>query len=477
MTTSPSRLAALLLAGTVSACSFSLGPFFGPPKVVAPPAFEGDVAGTTVPADFWPSPAWWQGFGSAELDQLIADAQASNRDLKAALRRVEEAEAQVRIARSALFPTLGASGAVSRSDRGNSGNGNSRSSSGATTSWQTGLQASYQVDLFGANRASAGAAELRLTSSVYDRETLAITVVADVARAYFQALSARDRRGIAEDLLANAENILRLLERTEAVGTTSALEVAQQRSAVASQRASLPGLILTERQSLSALAVLLGRNPPGFAVTGRSLDDLTLLPVTAGLPSELLFRRPDLKRAETDLLAAERDTQSARAQRFPIINLTADGGFASQALGDLLSSGSWLYSIAASITAPIFQGGRLEAQEDFNAARYRELAETYQQAALFAFQDVQNALDAADQNRREYELRREAFAQAREAYRLAEIRYRAGTTTFLTVLQAQQSVFQSADSVLQTQLAQFNAVVDLYTALGGGWPGPSGNPS
>lgn len=473
--TSPSRLAALAVAGLVSACSLSLGPFFDPPKVAAPAAFEGDVQGAAPAADFWPSADWWRGFSSAELDRLIGEARDSNRDLRAAMRRIEEAEAQVRIARAALFPTLAASGSVTRSDRGSSGTSFSRG--GATTTWQTGLQASYQVDLFGANRASAGAAEFRLASSVYDRETVAITVVADVARAYFQALSARDRRGVAESLLENAQSILELLERTEAAGTASALEVAQQRSAVASQRAALPGLILTERQSLSALAVLLGRNPQGFTVATRSLDELDLLPVTAGLPSELLLRRPDLKRVETDLRAAERDTQSARAQRFPIINLTGDGGFASRALGDLLTSGSWLYSLAASITAPIFQGGRLEAQEDFNAALYRELAEAYQQAVLLAFQDVQNALDAADQSRREYELRREAFAQAREAYRLAEIRYRAGTMTFLTVLQAQQSVFQAADSVLQSQLARFTAAVDLYTALGGGWPGDGGNPS
>lgn len=464
-----SRIAALAAAGTVSACSFALGPFFDPPKVAAPPAFEATVEGIPAAGNVWPSADWWRGFGSAELDGLIAQAKENNYDLRAAIRRIEEAEAQVRIARAALFPTLGASGSGARSDR-------AATRGGAANSWQVGLQASYQVDLFGANRASASAAQLRLAGSVYDRETVAITVVADVARAYFQALSARDRRGIAEDLLANAQSILELLERTLAVGTTSALEVAQQRSAVASQRAAIPGLILAERQSLAALAVLLGRNPQGFTVATPSLDGIALLPVAAGLPSELLFRRPDLKRAETDLLAAERDTQSARAQRFPIINLTAEGGFANQALGNLLSSGSWLYSIAASLTAPIFQGGRLEAQEDFSAARYRELAEIYQQAVLFAFQDVQNALDAADQSRREYELRREAFAQAREAYRLAELRYRAGTATFLTVLQAQQSVFQAADSVLQTRLDQFNFTVDLYTALGGGWPGFAATP-
>lgn len=470
----PSRLAALALTGLVSACS--LGPFFDPPKVDAPPAFEGGLQGGTVAGDFWPSADWWRGFGSAELDQLIAEAKENNRDLKAALHRIEEAEAQVRMARSSLFPSLGASGSVSRSERGSGGSGGNSRGGGATTSWQTGLQASYQLDLFGANRASAGAAELRLASSIYDRETLGITLVADVARAYFQALSARARRGIAENLLENAQSILELLERTEAVGTTSALEVAQQRAAVASQRAALPGLLQSERQSLSALAVLLGRNPQGFTVATASLDELKLPPVTAGLPSELLLRRPDLKRAETSLRAAELDTQAARAQRFPIINLTADGGFASQSLGQLLTSGSWLYSLAASITAPIFQGGRLEAQEDFRTAVYRELAENYQQAVLFAFQDVQNALDAADQSLREQELRREAFVQAREAYRLAELRYRAGTTTFLTVLQAQQSVFQAADSVLQSQLARFNAIIDLYTALGGGWPGDGSAP-
>jgi NodT family efflux transporter outer membrane factor (OMF) lipoprotein len=458
-------LAALLAALLLGGCSgFSLGPFFDTPKVEPPASFEAADA-----APVWPGAEWWQGFRSPELNRLIADAMAGNRDLKAALRRIDEAEANVRIAGAALLPTLAAGGSAQRSDRG----GNTRG--GASNSYQTSLQASYQVDLFGANRASAEAAEARLASSRFDRETVAITLVADTARAYFQALSARDRRQIAESLLRNAESILDLLEETARVGTSSALEVAQQRSAVASQRAALPGLILSERQALSALAVLLGRNPQGFTVTARSLDEIVLLPVAAGIPSELLLRRPDLRRAEAELEAALRETQAARAARFPTLDLTGEGGLASTALSRLLTSGSLLYSLAASISAPIFAGGRLEAQEDFSTARFQELAENYQQAALLAFQDVQNALDASEQNAREYDLRREAFAQAREAYRLAELRYRAGTATFLTVLQAQQSVFQAADSVLQLQFAQFSSTIDLYTALGGGWPGtPAG---
>lgn len=448
-------VAALAAGAVVAACS--LGPAYRAPQVAAPAQWDAAAAGTVE----WPSADWFRSFGNGELDRLIAQAVADNRDLRAAVIRIVEAEAQARIAGAALWPTLRGSGGASRSDR----------EAGVSRSYQGVLQAAYQVDLFGANRASASAAGVRVLSSRFDRETVAISLVADVTATFLQVLAARDRRRLSEETLRLAESILQLLEDQQRIGVVSDLEVAQQRSAVASQRAAIPGLILAERQSLNALAVLLGRNPQGFDVATRSLEDVRLPAIAAGLPSALLQRRPDLRRAEADLQAANFDVAAARAARFPSIDLTGQGGTSSLALSGLFGPASLFYTLAASVSAPIFEGGRLEAQDDLARARYRELVEAYQAAVLAAFRDVEDALNGSTQSRAQNDLQRQAYDQAREAYRLAEIRYRVGTVNFLTVLDAQRSVFQSADSVVQSRLAQFTAVVNLYQALGGGWSG------
>jgi len=465
------HLASVVLAGFLVSGCFSLGPEYEPPSVAVPAGWAGDSE-----LGVWPEQGWWRAFGSRELDALIDEAIEDNRDLRAAIIRIEQAEASLRIADAALLPALSGGASATRSDRGsaaqtsNAANAN-RGGRTVSTTYSANLQGSYALDLFGANRASSSAAAQRLISSRYDRETVALTLVSNVATTFLQIVSLRDRRRFAEQNLAISEEILELLENTERIGTTSALEVAQQRSAIASQRAQLPALALAERQNLNALAVLLGEPPSGFDILSRSLDDLTLPPVLAGMPSTLLLRRPDLRRTESDLRAANFDLASAHAARFPSISLTLQGGTSSQQLGNLLSSGSLLWSLAGSLTAPIFQGGRLQAQEDLSEARFREVTENYQKAVITAFQDVENALSATAQNARQNAEQRIAYEQAAEALRLAELRYRLGATQFQTVLEAQRNIVQTADAVVQSQRDRFTAAVGLYQALGGGWPG------
>jgi outer membrane protein TolC len=206
-----------------------------------------------------PDATWWQAFQSSEMNTLMSAALSDNHSLKAAVARILQAEAGAKIAGSALYPSVSAGVGASRSVRENGTLPASKSNS-----YQGSLQASYQLDLFGEIRYSAGAADRRLESSLYDRETVAITLVANVATAYLQVLSARERLQLTLDRLKNAEAILRLLETQRRVGTLSELELAQQRSALANQRAAIPALQLAERQSLDALAVLLGRAPQGF---------------------------------------------------------------------------------------------------------------------------------------------------------------------------------------------------------------------
>src|SRR5690606_14195936 len=337
------------------------------------------------------------------------------------------------------------------------------------SSYSGNLTMGYQVDLFGANAASADAALARLEGSRFDREAVAITLQADIAANYFTLLALRDRIRLANETLRIAEDVLEVLERQRAAGASTDFEVAQQRSAVASQRAALAGLQQQERVALDALAVLLGRPPQGFRVEADSLNALRLPPVVAGLPSDLLLRRPDLRRAEASLIAATFDIGAARAARFPSLALTARSGTQSSTTGMLLDPATMVYSIASSLTAPIFEGGRLEGQEDLSRARNEELIESYRGAILTAFRDTEDALSATAITAQQYAYAQEAFEQAREAYRIVESRFRAGTVDFINLLDAQRSVFAANDTLVQALLSRFTAIIDLYEALGGGW--------
>lgn len=452
-------IALLLLTTALSGCS--LWDEFTKPEVAQPANWQSTTDGDGV----WPDTAWWRNFGSAELDRLMGEASTGNQDLRAAVARVAQAKANAKIAGAAIYPTVGTDASVTRTSR----FGSTRTTN--TTNYQAGLSIGYEVDLFGRIHATESAALARLASSRYDQEALALTVSANVALTYFQLLALRERIALATESLNTSRRLLLLLDEQRRIGTTSDLEVAQQRVSVAQQSAAIPALRQVERQTLSTLALLLGRLPQNFEIAGQRLSAINAPPVMGGMPSALLFRRPDVRGAEADLKAAHLDITAARAARFPRIQLTADGGTTSAALSGLFGPGSFLITLVGGLTAPIFEGGRLKAQQELTQARYEELMETYRTATLSAFRDVENALSGAAQYRLQLAAAREARAQAREAYRLAELRFRAGTIDFLTVLDTQRSIISADDSVVQAQLSQFSALVDLYKALGGGWDG------
>lgn len=454
-----------------------------PPQTAEVPAAF-DAAAHGIPADpeqpaFLPAPQWWARFGSPELDALVAEARANNHDMRATVARIVQARAQTFAAQGVLLPSVSAGASAGRSERQGevlNADGEVIGTTRTTSSFGANLQASYQLDLFGQQRNTAAAQRQRFESSLYDGLAVEITLTANVVTSYLQVLSARERLNLAERRLANAETILDLLETQRRVGTISDLELAQQRSAIASQRASIPALRLSERQSLNALAVLVGRAPEDFDVAGRTLADVTLPEVGAGIPSDLLVRRPDLRAAESDLKAANLDVATAKAARLPSFSLTAQGGSSSSVFSDLLSAGTLFYSLGASASQTLFAGGRLYNQERGAKAAYRAVLETYRQAVLNALRDIENALVAVGENSRQYVLAQEAYQQAEYAYKLAELRYRAGAEPFQTMLTAQNSVFQTQESLVQTGLARFTAVIGLTQALGGGWDGVTPEP-
>jgi len=442
---------ALSLAIVVSACTTV--PSYQPPAVQAPVGWDAGGAN----AGMWPDPEWWKGFGSDELNALMAEASANNHDLQAAIIRIDEASARARIAGAPRWPTLGGGFEPGREQKATS------------KDIFAGLQASYEVDLFGKYSAAAAAAKARAEASVYDRQAMAITLEGDVAATFFQILSLRDRQRALQDSIATAQRMLEIIRTRDHAGSASDVELAQQSSIAARQQAALPDLQLAEHQATAALAVLLGRNPEGFSVTTRSLQQLRVPPVVAGLPSELLLRRPDLRRSEAGLRATHADWEASHAARFPSIALTAAGGLASNALGALFNPSSAVLSVVGSLTAPIFSGGRLSGQEKLDSARYREQVQLYDGAVIAAFRDVENALYANTLNQRAIVLDREAHVQARRALSLLDVRYNTGAIDFLAVLDAQRNAVETADALTQAELARFVAAINLYKALGGGW--------
>ena len=447
-----SLLAALPLLG---GCGFN--PFVPRerPELATPAAWRESPPAPGAPA----APDWWQRFNSAELTQLVETARAQNQDLAAAAQRIIAADALVRVAGAPLFPSLNASasGAVTE-----------RSRSGTQRSYEAGLATRWEIDLWGKNRAARDAEGFRALADRFDRDALLLGVETAVADTYVILVAARDRVRVAQDNLAAAERVLALVAARVTNGAASPLELAQQRTAVARERASLPPLDLAARQAEHALAVLLSRPPVTLSVPTRGLDALATPAVVAGLPSELLLRRPDLARAEADLVAASADLVAARKALYPSIELTAFGGAGSSILTNLVS-GNWIGSLGAGLTAPIFEGGRLRGRITFSEARRNELVANYRQAAFVAFAEVEDALAAASARSAELALQEQSVASARTAFALAEAQYREGAIDLLSLLVSQRAQFDAEDARLVARRERLRAAIALFRALGGGW--------
>ncbi|MFN4089159.1 MAG: efflux transporter outer membrane subunit [Alphaproteobacteria bacterium] len=444
----------------LSACA--IVPGTAPPQAPAPEAWRYVSAPVPAPA---PRPDWWEAFGEPELVRLVETAQRNNPDLEAAVQRIAQAAADVRAAGATLLPTVGASGSAARSGRGTS---DSLLASWGS-SYQAAFDASYEIDLWGANRAAVGAARARVAASVYDRDAAALTLAADVATTWLQYAALGDQIRTSRATLDIARSILEVVETRFRLGAISPLELAQQRGAVASIEASIPDLERQRALTLNSLALLSGEVPAGFETSAPSLSDIRLPVPAPGLPSALLARRPDIARAEAQLAAADADIVQARAAFYPSIRLTAAGGTSSAELASLFRPESIFANLAAGLTAPFFQGGRLEAGLERTEARRAELAAIYRRTLLAAFTDVEDVLAAASLLAEVEGAQTRAAAEAREAYRLAEIRYRAGAIDLLTVLDTQRSLLSAEDTLIRTRLARHNAAVGLYRALGGGW--------
>jgi NodT family efflux transporter outer membrane factor (OMF) lipoprotein len=416
-----------------------------------------------------PTLDWWRGFRSRELTGLMEEAQTVNLDIAAATARFIQADAQARIAGAALLPSLNANGqeAYSRT----SGSSASGLSIGGreVVNYSASLSASYELDFWGKNRDAAQAAEETAVANRFDRDVVALTTLTTVANAYFQVLAAQDRLRTAQQNIASAERILNAIRDRFKAGTGTDLDVAQQESVLGNQRAQVPPLRQTLDQNINALATLVSRPPEAVRITGGSLNQIASPRVTPGLPSELLTQRPDIRRQEAQLASATANVGNARAQFFPSIQLTGQGGYQSSALSSLFQPHAAFFSMVGSLTQPIFDGGRILGNFEFTKAKQDELLQTYRKTVVQAFADVDNALYSIRQTTERLRLQREVVAASRRAFQLAEQQLRAGTADIVTVLNTQTTLFQAEDLLWQAQLARLLAIVSLYQALGGGW--------
>lgn len=419
--------------------------------------------------DATPTLDWWRGFGSSELTTLMEEAQTVNLDIAAAAARIIQADALARVAGAPLLPSLSTGDTATRSRSSGSSVTGTTIGGREITNLSASLSASYEIDFWGKNRAAAITAEETTNANRFDRDVVALTALTSVANAYFQVLASQDRIRTASSNIASAQRILDAIKQRLQAGTGTDLEVAQQESVLANQRAAVPPLRQTLTQNINALATLVSRPPESVRVLGGSLNRISSPRVAPGLPSELLTQRPDIRRQESQLASATANVGNARAQFFPSIQLTGAGGYQSAALVSLFTPQAVFFNVAASLTQPIFDGGRIQGNFDYSRARQDELLQTYRKTVVSAFADVDTALDAIRQTTERLRLQRAVVAASQRAFQLSEQQLRAGTADIVTVLNTQLTLFTAQDLLSQVQLSRLLAIVSLYSALGGGW--------
>ena len=437
-----------------------------PPARIAPSAFE-HAAQSAAPA--WPAQDWYRGFGSVELDTLVDFAAGNNTDLAGASERVVQADARARQAGAAILPS------VSGNANANYLAGHSQQGSGHELDWLAMLSASYEVDFWGKNRAAARAARLEAQASRADRDTVALTILAGVADQYFQVLALRERLTIARANRDAARQILDAVQARFQAGVASPTDLASQKAAFDSAQIAITDLEELEMQARAALALLLGRIPENFEVAGTSLDAMREPVVSAGLPSQLLTRRPDVAAAEANLRAGSANLTAARAAMFPTLALTAAAGVQNPALPATVLTIPGVgpsFQLGANLTQPIFEHGRLLAQRDEVAAKERELLAAYRSAIIAALVDVENALGALQYLDAKREFEQGSLAESERAFEGARLRYQSGSGDFLTLLAAQRTLYAARDQFTQYKLARLQALVALCKVLGGGWNVP-----
>jgi len=457
----------ILLSAALLASGCTVGPNYKRPAAAVPGSYRGapsDNAAQTQLAAFGDQ-KWWDIFQDEQLRTLIRTALTQNYDLRIAASRVLEARAQLGIIRADQFPSLGAGA-------GTSDNRTAQSKflpAFETSTGQVSVSGAWELDFWGKYRRATEAARANLVASEWARREVLSTLVANVAGAYFQLRALDLELEISKRTLNSRQESLRLTRILADGGSTTLLDVRQAEQLIFTASAEIPVLEQQIEQQENLLSILLGQNP-GDIPRGQALTEQHQPPeVPPGLPSSLLERRPDIQQAEAQLVAANAEIGVARAAYFPQISLNGAGGFQSSALTNLFTGPAGAWSFGASLTQPIFTGGRLRSQVRLAEARKQTAVLFYQQSIQGAFHSVSDALVSYHKTR-EFRAQQELlFRSAQDAARLSHMRYAGGVTGYLEVLTNETNSFSAELGVVQARLNELLAVVQVYQALGGGW--------
>jgi outer membrane protein, multidrug efflux system len=466
-------LGLLVLAGCTNLPS--VGPNYHQPNVSTPAQWGEPLAGGETNAATAVA-AWWNNFNDPELNSLVDRAVQSNLDLRVAQARVRVARAQYGSAVGNLGPTVGASGSYARERQSENQPllGSLPIPPGVpfeNNVYQSGFDASWEIDVFGGQRRAVEAAKDQVAAAEYDRRATLLTLLGDVTRTYLDVRGDQRRLAIAQENIAAQEQSLAIAQDRFTNGLTGNLDVQEAATLLATTRAEVPALESSLQASIHQLGVLLGQPPETLLTELSQSAPIPPAPpvVPVGLPSELLKRRPDVQEAERQLAAATANIGVAEADLFPKFSLTGQAGLESVSASDFFTPGSRLWSIGPTVQWQIFDSGRIYANIKVQNARQEEALATYQNTVLNAFEDVENSLVSyAKEQTRRRELQ-DAVTSSQASLELSQKLYRNGLTDFLNVLNAESSLYQAQDALVQSDESVSTDVVALYKSLGGGW--------
>lgn len=474
------------LAAVMGLSGCAVGPDYEAPTGAAPADFSSlqdpaQGAAPTVPtatalvageADF---AVWWRVFNDPIMDRLIERAVQSNVDLRAATARVREARALRGLESSGLYPEVSANGAATRSRASDNLGPGSFAPSGETSFFDVGLDATWEIDVFGGVRRAVQAADADLAMAVEDRRDILVTVVAEVARNYTELRGLQRRVSLAEHTIHAQQETLDLTNARFRAGLSADLEVAQSQAQLATRQSQLPLLRAALRQAAHRLDVLLGQQP-GTVLTELTAEGVIPAPpsrVPVGLPSDLLRRRPDVRRAERGIAGATARVGVATSDLFPKVSLTGSFGFQSAQTGELFDYSSRAWSFGPTVRWNIFNAGRVRSSIAAANAREEQALAAYDQTVLLSFEEVENALTGFIQEQERREALQAAVDANRRAVALSTDRYRSGVGDFLNVLESQREAYFSEDQLVQSEADVTRSLIALYKALGGGWGAPT----
>jgi multidrug efflux system outer membrane protein len=467
----PGRVVAATLVTALVAGCMTVGPDYRRPNVDTPEQWPGAASAEPVPS------TWWKTYGDPVLDRMVEDALAYNTDLRFAIARVDEARAALGISRADQLPAVSANAGASRN----------RASQQSVlpipsdidpeySNYRATLNASYEIDFWGKYRRATEAARAELLAAQSNREAVRLALITDVARGYFnlRALDAQvavTRRTIGSRLASTALQRMRF-----EAGVASEFDLRQVEAQAAQAQALLPAFELSLAQQETALAILLGHSPRAIVTVpverGAAIEALTLPPaVPSGLPSEILERRPDVRQAEQQLIAANARIGQAKAAYYPSISLTGFLGGDSASLSDLFSAQARVWQIGGSAAQTIFDAGRTRQQVEQARAREQQLLARYASAIQNAFKDTLDALVAQRTAREALEAEQARVIALESSYKLAQLRYDNGVSSLLDVLDVERGLLDAELNRIEAQRAQLAATADLFKALGGGWDG------